>query len=202
MLANLDIPAINSLLWNYDTNDVANKLISTITNALNAVAPFRKIQTRNIYAVYLSKNTKELMKNRNDLKDNYNKSKCQEDLKTYRRARNHVLSVQRKEKASWAAKMIGNNPNDSKKLWKTIKCISGDNKNGGINKLIVHGVQLNTPKQIATGLNNYFTDKIIDIKKKMPDPDSDLLAALETSEAPKIKPQESIELTEKELKYL
>ena len=95
--------------------------------------------------------------------------------------------------------MMGNNQNDSKKLWKTIKNISGDNKNSGINKLIVKGVQLDTPQLIATGLNNYFSDKILDIKSKMPEPAINLLEALKATEAPNIEAQESMELTDKEL---
>ena len=79
MLANLDIPAINELLWKTDVNEVASRLVSIITNALDIVAPFRKIQTRNNYAAHLSEETKLLMKKRDSLKATMNISKNDED---------------------------------------------------------------------------------------------------------------------------
>ena len=115
MLENLDIPKINKLLWIMDPNVVANELVKEINNALNIVAPVKKIQTRRQYAPHLSENTKIEMKNRDQLKAKCYASKNNEDLKAYHKARNQCVSIQRKEKANWALKMLGNNPNDAKK---------------------------------------------------------------------------------------
>ena len=54
MLQHLNIPAINALLCEVDTEYVATNLVNIINYALNIVAPIKKIQIRNKYAAHLS----------------------------------------------------------------------------------------------------------------------------------------------------
>ena len=65
MLEALDIPKLNQLLFEYDTNYVAEKLVFYINEALDLVAPISTTQLRKSYAPYLTPATKELMMNRN-----------------------------------------------------------------------------------------------------------------------------------------
>ena len=84
MLKSLNIPAINELLWNLDTNDVADKLVGEINKALDLTAPIKKIQLHNNYAPHLSETTKLKMKQRDQLKQKSLKTEDQDDHKVYK----------------------------------------------------------------------------------------------------------------------
>ena len=185
MLQNLDIPAINKLLWCMDTNTVANELVSIINQALNRVAPIKKMQMRNNYAPHLKEETKSLMKMRDRLKAVYQRTKEQADLTNYKRARNDACTEQRKDKKAWASNMVGKEENNPKRLWNSIKTVSGDNKTKAITKLIVNGGQLTTPETIANGQNHSFRNKITKMIKEMPAPEEDLLEILKATKKPK-----------------
>ena len=200
MLQELNLPNINKLLWNWNVESVAENLVFEINKALDVVAPFKNIQLRNNYAPHLSDETKEQMKLRDILKEAFNKTRNSEDLARYHKARNNVLSRQRKDKKEWANGLLGKDPNNSKKLWGTIKTISGTNKDKGINRLIIDGVQVTTPEAIAEGLNVCFSNKIINTINEMPSPDVDLLAELKATAMPRMNEMISMELSEKTLK--
>ena len=128
MLSSLNIPAINRLLWSTSADYVADQLVTEINLALDLTAPFKKIQLRNNYAPSLSPQTKILMGIRNDAKAKYSKSKCELDKINYNKIRNEVLKIQRKEKKEWVCKMLHNNGNEARRIWRTVKIVSGDNK--------------------------------------------------------------------------
>ena len=86
--------AINKLLWNFNTEDVANKLVYEINAALDITAPFKHIQLHNNYAPHLSEDTKQLMKQRDYLKNEAYKSKDPEAQKLYHKIRNKVVTIQ------------------------------------------------------------------------------------------------------------
>ena len=119
---------MNRLLWSTNPEDVANQLVLEINRCLNIIAPVKKIQIRKQYASYISEGTKILMKERNMAKATFNISHTEEDKKSYNTIRNLVLKIQRKEKSDWVKRMLGEDGNNSKKIWQSVKTLSGDSK--------------------------------------------------------------------------
>ena len=71
-----------------------------------------------------------------------------------------------------------------KKIWKTVKTVSGDSKRKPISKLIINGQAATKPVEIVNGLNEAFIRKVADLKETMPKPKKDLLAELNELESP------------------
>ena len=80
--------------------------------------------------------------------------------------------------------MLGNDSNDAKKIWRTVKTVSGEGKRTLINKIIVNGIAVTKQCDIANGLNDEFINKIKIIKDKMPKPQTDLLGTLKKIPSP------------------
>ena len=154
------MPNINKLLFSVDTDDVASKLAAEINEALDKTAPLKRTQIHNKYAPHISENTKQLMKERNELRDEALKTGSNELWNSYKKARNTLVAIQKREKIIWAERLIGNIPNDSKKIWAAAKTISGDNKKRQIGEIKENGIIKTNPKEIATTLNTYFSEKI------------------------------------------
>ena len=110
------------------------------------------------------------------------------------------MSIQKKEKKNWAEKLLGNIPNDSKKIWAAAKTITGDNKRKQIGEINKKGILLTDPKEVATALNNYFSDKIKTIKDEMPKPEIDMIEVLKAQSPPNIKQQEFLEINDTQLR--
>ena len=79
LLANLNMPVINQLLFSRNTNYVADSLIGEINSALDICAPVKTTQMRAKYIPHLLLSTKELMMIRNKHREKANTSKSEED---------------------------------------------------------------------------------------------------------------------------
>ena len=87
MIEALNLQMLDSLMYETETNLVANVLIMHITEAINKIAPIKLIQPRAQYAPYLSPETKEQMKHRDLLRLTANNSGDEDDYKSYKNAR-------------------------------------------------------------------------------------------------------------------
>ena len=110
------------------------------------------------------------MRSRDIAKTTFLKSKSPVDKSAYNKIRNLVLKMQRKEKAIWISRMFGDNGTNAKKIWRTVKIISGDSKRKSINKISVNGMIVTKPADIANGLNEAFVKKVEKLKKTITSP--------------------------------
>ena len=188
MLKCLEMPFINKLMWNDNPEEVADHLVASINRSLDIVAPFKKTQIRKHYAPSISEATKILMKERDLAKTTFITSQMNEDKIKYNKIRNLVLKKQRKDKSQWIAKMLGGDETNAKKIWQTVKTVSGDNKRNTVNKIIIDGEVIAKPSDIVEGLNEAFIKKVTDLKKNMPVPEVDLLSELKSIPTPVDKP--------------
>ena len=157
-------------------------------------------KNHNKYASHLSEHTKLLIKERNSLKEEAITTRSNDLWLQYKKARNSLVLIQKKEKKKWADKLLGNIPNDSKKIWAAAKTITGDNKRKQIGEINEKGILLTDPKEVATALNNYFSDKIKTIKDEMPKPEIDMIEVLKAQSPPNIKQQEFLEINDTQLR--
>ena len=106
MLEVLDIPLFNVLLYENDTNKVANEIVSLINKGLDIIAPIKTTQTRYKYAPYLSVETKEQMSLRDLAFSQYKDNPNEETKIEYKRLRNKVVSSQKAEKKAWTKSIL------------------------------------------------------------------------------------------------
>ena len=184
MLDELKVVEINKLLWSYDTELVATQLVHLINQALDQVAPTKKIQVRKNYAPYIGTETKMIMKDRDSAKLKFWSTQSPDDKIMYNKLRNKALKMQRDEKRKWIEDMLGEDGEDAKKIWRTVKVVSGDSKRKTINKIIVDGMVVTKTEEIANELNLAFINKVTKLKKEMPQPTTNLMDNLKMINTP------------------
>ena len=139
------------------------------------------------------------MEERNKAKDVFLKSQTNADHIKYKKLRNNTLKMQRADKSKWVTGMLGENGNNSKKIWRTVKTVSGDLKRATISKIITNGVSLTKKSEIVEELNNAFIEKIKDIKENLPMPETNLLSKLKNIKSPTDNVLQPLEISEAEL---
>ena len=98
-----------------DANEAAEKFTAKLNRILDRHAPIKVFQTCTRFAPWLSKETKEIMKERDRAQVWASSSKKVEDWATYRSLRNRVTKLLKTEKKDWQKKKLEECSNDSGK---------------------------------------------------------------------------------------
>ena len=165
---------LNEAVCACDDLEEASKLFEeTFRNILDIHAPIKTFQMRKHYSPYVSDQTKLLMKERNELKEEATHCGNKESEKEFKK----------KGKAIKKAKDFGDNT-DSSTAWKTAKVILGMNNNLSptvIKKKNEHGdvEMITNPLKMANLFNQYFREKVEVLREK-------------TNKPPKITPTERL----------
>ena len=159
----------------------AVKLLSTkITAILDRMAPMKTFQIRNNYCPWLSQLTKDIMLERDRLQKVAAESRNQEDWKNYKKLRNQVNNRLKSEEKTWQRLKLIECGQDSSKLWKTVKGILSWTSSGSPSQLFHDGKLWTRPQEVATVQNEFFLDKVKQIRENLPPPVSDPLAKLKS----------------------
>ena len=136
-------------------------LTDKITQVLDQMAPVRKIQIRKNFAPWLSPETKQLMRKRNNAQKRYLITREDQDERRFKNLRNQATNRLRKEKADWKKRKLEACVNDYEKIWKNILCwLSWKPASGPPNQISNNGQLLTKPSEIAECINNYFVTKL------------------------------------------
>ena len=141
-----------------------------LTNILNRMAPVKTFQVRSNYAPWVSEQTKERIRLRNDAQKRASESKCPDDWIEFRKIRNQVNSSVRKEKKLWQENKIQSFDRDSSSIWKNVKNWLGWSSGGPPTKLLVEGTIFTKPKDLAKIMNEFFIQKVENIRRNLPNP--------------------------------
>ena len=91
-----------------DVNEALNLFYEKVRPILDDMAPIRTIQIRNNYAPWLSQETIQLMKSRNELLKLATETKSKEDWNRYKSIRNKVTNKQKCEEFYWQRARLDN----------------------------------------------------------------------------------------------
>ena len=105
---------------------------------LDRMAPVRTFQTTTKYCPWLSEETKQVMKERNEAQKVASEEKCNENFEKYRTLRNNVTKRIKSDKIQWQKKKLESCCNDSGKLWKNILGWLNWSSSGSPTKLYHH----------------------------------------------------------------
>ena len=85
------------------------------------MAPVTKFQTMGNYVPWMSKDTKSLKNQRENLSKTATDTDHPDDWRQYRAMRNRVTSKLRQDKQKWEKEKLEVEKNDSTGVWKTVK---------------------------------------------------------------------------------
>ena len=85
------------------------------------MAPIKSFQVRTKYVPWMSQNTKDAIKERNLAQTIANRTKDKDDWRYYKKLRNKVTNILRKEKKLWQENKLVEFGNDTSSIWKNVK---------------------------------------------------------------------------------
>ncbi|KAL9958504.1 hypothetical protein ACROYT_G035530 [Oculina patagonica] len=98
-----------------------------------------------------------------------------DDWAEYKKARNKAVGMLKSAKRKYYVSKLENNKNNAKEMWKTIKSISGSNKQSKrVNKLKADGRILEDKEQIASEFNSHFTSIADQLRSLLPQMNFDI----------------------------
>ena len=167
------IEAVRKISWFevYMCNDVnqAGKMVTDkLTAILDIMAPVKLIQVRSNFAPWLSETTKKKIVERNEAQKKATETKLKEDWDEYKRLRNYISNILKNEKRTWQEKKISDFGADTSSIWKNIKNWLGWNTGGPPTKLIENGTIYNKPSELAKVMNNFFINKVRNLRQNLP----------------------------------
>ena len=163
-----------------DVNEAVDIFTKKITNILDVMAPMKTIQVRSNYVPFLSKQTLELMKARNELQKIASESECKDDWDKYKKVRNEINNRLKFEEKSWQKSRLEDCGNNSSKTWKKVKGILKWQNAGSPSKLFYKGSLRTKAQDIADSQNEYFIEKVRQIQGNMAQPTADPLKRLKS----------------------
>ena len=162
-------------------SQAAQLLTNKLSEILDQMAPIRTIQVRKKYVPWLSHATKELMKERDTAQTKAAKSKCQDDWRAFKNLRNTTTARVRAEKKAWEQNKLDISQLDPSTMWSSVKSWLSWGNSGPPTRLFVNGEMLTSPARLATAMNNFFLEKVRQLRQRIPAPTIDPLGKLRES---------------------
>ena len=142
---------------------------------LDSHAPWLVFQQRKMFIPWLTKETKQLMADRDMLKEvaknlamrDMGKDTSEEQKTAWNRfkqMRNRVTKSKRKDEINYKSQKISEALESPGKVWKTAKAFMGWKSMGTPNQLEVDGKLETKPSVLAEIMNNYFIEKVVTIR--------------------------------------
>ena len=167
--------------------DLAVDIFTTkLTDILDKMAPVKTFQVRTKYAAWVSDSTKEKIKARDAAQVTAATSQLEEDWDIYKRLRNNLSVVKKKEKLAWQQQKLEDSEEsgDFGKLWKDIL--------GWLNWTSTSCHRMEcwrlSPLRMAELQNNHYIDKVKTVRQNMPAQRKDLLSTLRQRMKGRTKP--------------
>ena len=161
----------------YLSEDV-DEAVEIFTNNIKKIldredmAPIKVFQNRRNYCPWISEETKELMKSRDEAVKRYNENKNEENSKEASRLRKQVTATLKDEKMRSGRKkmQVLENERNTGAIWKTIGSYLNWNKKGGPPTQLIdsNGTLITSPKKMAELQNKFYIDKVKKIREKLP----------------------------------
>ena len=154
----------------YDANFQASIFSTNILTVLNEVAPLKRIKIHHNYCPHLSKETKELLRKRDNTRGKLSKKigdpiKLKRLHNKFKKLRNLCTSrIRSDQRASVATKILGSHKKSD--VWKIVDKIIKPKTRNEIT-LREQGTKISNENEIAHIFNQYFINKIEDLRSSI-----------------------------------
>ena len=177
------VKAVQEISWldvylSSDVDEAVEIFTRKITEILDEMAPMKSIQIRSNYSPWLCKDTLDLMKARDEVQKLASETRSRDDWVKYKQLRNRVTNRLRYQESSWQRRRLSECGVNSSKTWKCVKGILNWNSSGSPTQLFYKGSLKTKSQDIADSQNQYFIDKVEQIRKELPPAVSDPLLKL------------------------
>ena len=149
-----------------------------LTKILDRLAPIKTVQTRTRYAPWLSNPTKLLIEQRDQAHRKAASSRVEEDWKQFKKLRNQINSRLKMEKSTWQRGKLKDCSGKPGEQWQLVLGWLDWKTAGSPSQLFHNGIMINKPSEIADCQNNYFINKVSQIRENLPHQVSDPLSKL------------------------
>ena len=167
------LAAIRKISWwrIYSCNEInvaVEILTEEITSILDKMAPIKVFQVRTNYAPWLSANTKALMQQRDSAQKKANETNLDDDWRAYKGLRNRINNILKTEKKTWQSEKLKEAAGDVSKTWNSVKSWLGWSTGGPPTQLFENGLLLNKPSCLARCMNEFFINKVQNLRANLP----------------------------------
>ena len=150
-----------------DLEMAVNMVSEKLNTILDEMAPVKVIQVRTNYAPWMSRETKQKIKERDKAQEKASVTKNIEDWEEYKRLRNTVNNTLKIEKKNWQGQKLREFGGDSSTVWKNVKNWLGWTTGGPPTKLIKDGYMYTKPMDMARIMNDYFVTKVRNLRNNL-----------------------------------
>ena len=152
----------------FDCESAAKTLTNKINEILDVMAPMRSFQVRTKYAPWMSQQTKDVIKERDQAQKKAAETKDPDDWRMYKHLRNKITNILRVEKKQWQSSKLTQFGNDTSAIWKNVKNWLGWSIGGPPTKLMSNGNIFSKPKDLAKIMNTFFVNKVKLLRENLP----------------------------------
>ena len=158
---------------------------------LNKHAPWVRVQQRKTFAPWLTNETKELMKQRDIWKERakdlaiVSQDVCQDQINAwteYKKFRNMINNRKKNEETKYKSEKMSETSGSPDIVWKNAKAFMGWKSTGTPTQLKVNNQLITSAKKIAQVMNEFFVNKVENIRAGMPNSPFDIIKVTEIME--------------------
>ena len=129
-------------------------------------APMKVFQTRRNYNPWLSDDTKVLIKQREELKEQAAQDGKQETFNEYKKLRNRIKKILKKEEPKYYENKFDELVN-IRDVWRTVDSVLGSSRDMSPSQITVNGELISNPKKMAEIFNDTFRNKIEKLRNSL-----------------------------------
>ena len=134
-------------------NIICESLITAIKQTIYQFAPAKRIQLNNKIPDFVSQNTKDIIRQREEAMVTMKTTQDEDDIRNFRTLRNHAHKMIKQDKERHIKKTFNETEGDTRQQWKTTKSHVGWIKNLSLSMISKEGKKINDPKGIADAIN-------------------------------------------------
>ena len=171
-------------LYQINDIDIANSHYEAeVLRVLDVEIPMKISQVRSKHKVWISRDTRDLMTLRDNAKIKAQGTQLDNDWRTYRQLRNRCSSQCKNDKKKHFNKIYEDcdRDRDIKSLYNITKTQLGWKSGGPPSALVVDGKYLTAPKDIANTQNEFFVNKVEQLRQELPPTNEDPLHHLKAA---------------------
>ena len=175
---NIEPLEFQNLLWsshslkeaciNTDPNVTANLIIGSLTEALDTVAPLKRIQIKSNNVPYLSNRTRSIQFERDQVLIRAREHNNPDDWRLYRTLRNQATQSIRNDRHVHITNKVSSTYPTT--VWQSVKKLTGQIIKGPPSQITYKGLLITSPLKIATSMNEFFIQKIQKIRASIISP--------------------------------
>ena len=159
-----------------DPTEASILLNRGIITVLDSLAPIHRIQTRSNMAPYVSHKSRNLQQQREEAYQRARMTGHPDHWRQYRHIRNQTTQSIRNDHYNYTKEKVQDK--GPREMWSRVKQMTGKSTSGPPTQLAVSGSLITSPKKITQEINDFYINKVQQIRANIPAAIVDPLAAI------------------------